>query len=821
MFPVRLVLAIAAIIATATAPSQAAIITISTNADTYISNGNSNEGTRTFLRVRRTGDTRTLVRFDQAAINAAVSGGTLQSATLRFFIEDNSESWGTGREIDTHRVLQNWTELGATHNCPIDTNTSNGSADCAVQWGGGNFVSLATASYLQTDGLVGLVSLDVTADVSAFIGGTNNFGWIVKKRDESASGTIEYTSREGTANQEPKLILDVFFPPTNTPTHTPTNTPTNTPTATPTHTPTNTPTHTPTHTATPNVNCGPAPIAGCRQSVVSNKSSLQLKKSGGTKDKLTFRWNKGAATNLVDLGNPSSTTTYTLCVYDQTANVSSLIVQALVPPGGTCHNGKPCWKSTSKGFRYSDRGAGNDGIKTINLKSGTAGKAKILVKGQGVGLGLPTLPLNQNQAVIAQMKNNRNAGECWEARFSSPATKNDVEQFKDKGDAPITFAPTATNTHTQTPTHTFTPTATPAGSAATATPTDTPVDTPTAGPPTDTPTDTPTAGPPTDTPTAPAATSTPTSTPTQTPTATVEAVICTLNNQVGGSALRLRTAASPGGVLVRPNGSLRLITGPTGPNGQRATTCEVIEIDAIPLLGIGDVCVAPAGPCQPAVQACTGGAPLNLDVKANHNIGACGSQAACAASCNAHCDTFGATYDRQDSSCEGFCAGGPNHEMACTQDSQCPNGTCPGQEPTQAGPHAGVCNCTCLGDELGANAPAGSMSCNLGLAITVERDNNQICGDAIPSITLAPLCGGITTTNAMGKAINVNNVSSGSVSRLPPGNANVAPYQVNGALKTCAQVDSQQLTGFKLVGYLMFYDSSLNDILVEEEFVCQ
>jgi hypothetical protein len=71
--------------------------------------------------------------------------------------------------------------------------------------------------------------------------------WLVKKRDEAQNGSVEYTSKEGTLGQRPRLLLDMVITPSNTPTRTPTST--FTPTRTPTSTPT--PTHTPTATATP------------------------------------------------------------------------------------------------------------------------------------------------------------------------------------------------------------------------------------------------------------------------------------------------------------------------------------------------------------------------------------------------------------------------------------------------------------------------------------------------------------------------------------------------------------------------------------------
>ena len=434
----RLGLAFAAAMLVTAAPSSAVITTLSATADAYLRGAleNTNTGSETFVRVRKTGPNRTLVRFDQAAIASAAAVGILQTATLQFNAEFSSTTWGSGRLVDAHRVTVDWTEAGTTWNCPIDTDPGNLDPDCAVQWAGGTFDATVTGSYTQTDGFTGTVQIDVTSDVQAFLSGTTNLGWIVKKRLEGQSGLVDYTSLEGTANLEPKLILDVFVPPTATPTETPTETPTPTNTATPTSTPTPTDTATVTPTLTPDPNCGTGPLSGCRQSAVANKSLLFLKKKGGLRDKLVFKWIKGESTDLADFGDPLVDTTYSLCIYDQNAGVSSLILEAIVPPGGTC-SGRPCWKNINRGFKYRDRFVVADGIKVMKLKSGTTGRAKLIVRGKGPDLGIPALPLGQDQTVIVQIKNNINAGECWEARFTDPARINDAEKFKDKGDAPF------------------------------------------------------------------------------------------------------------------------------------------------------------------------------------------------------------------------------------------------------------------------------------------------------------------------------------------------------------------------------------------------
>lgn len=180
-------------------------------ADTYLRQGsaNKNQGDETFLRVRQSGKNRALIRFDQTAILATVGAGSLASATLELTVE-KATNWGSeGRTVDIHRLMADWSELGATWNCPDDTTPSNSSPNCAAQWDGGLFAEDATDSLLHTNDLSGTVQFDVTADVQAFLSGTANFGWLIKKQDEGQNGLVECTSRDGMLGQEPRLVLVV------------------------------------------------------------------------------------------------------------------------------------------------------------------------------------------------------------------------------------------------------------------------------------------------------------------------------------------------------------------------------------------------------------------------------------------------------------------------------------------------------------------------------------------------------------------------------------------------------------------------------------
>jgi hypothetical protein len=64
------------------------------------------------------------------------------------------------------------------------------------------------------------------------------------------------------------------------------------------------------------------------------------------------------------------------------------------------------------------------------LKAGSAGRAKITVRGQGPKLALPALPLVQDPNVTVQLRSS--AGQCWEAAYATPAKRNTATQFKDR-----------------------------------------------------------------------------------------------------------------------------------------------------------------------------------------------------------------------------------------------------------------------------------------------------------------------------------------------------------------------------------------------------
>jgi len=139
------------------------------------------------------------------------------------------------------------------------------------------------------------------------------------------------------------------------------------------------------------------------------------------------RGGRGEADANGEFGDPTTTTAYTLCIYDESSGTPRLALSATAPAGGTC-GPKPCWAVTGNGFRYANRAGTPDGLQEIVLKARLAdGQASICVKGQGVNLK----PFVKDPSVIAQLKATN--GACWEATYST-ATVNGTTMFKAKSD---------------------------------------------------------------------------------------------------------------------------------------------------------------------------------------------------------------------------------------------------------------------------------------------------------------------------------------------------------------------------------------------------
>ena len=80
---------------------------------------------------------------------------------------------------------------------------------------------------------------------------------------------------------------------------------------------------------------------------------------------------------------------------------------------------------------YKDKLGSSDGVTKMKLKSGEAGKAKVLVKAKGDSLVVPTLPLTL-PVVVQLLVDDGVSPQCWQTTFTSTPKKNDAVKFKAK-----------------------------------------------------------------------------------------------------------------------------------------------------------------------------------------------------------------------------------------------------------------------------------------------------------------------------------------------------------------------------------------------------
>ena len=171
------------------------------------------------------------------------------------------------------------------------------------------------------------------------------------------------------------------------------------------------------------VGCPPVAQSGC---LTAGKSLLLLKdKADDAKDKLIWKWIKGAATTLPEFGAPNAGSDYALCVYAGPGEALIAGGEAVLPAGGS-------WTAAgSKGWKYDAASGLPNGIAKAVLKSGDPGKSKALVKGKGGDLPDPTLPIAGGDfPVVVQLLNDQTPL-CLESSFASGAVKkNEAEQLK-------------------------------------------------------------------------------------------------------------------------------------------------------------------------------------------------------------------------------------------------------------------------------------------------------------------------------------------------------------------------------------------------------
>jgi len=179
--------------------------------------------------------------------------------------------------------------------------------------------------------------------------------------------------------------------------------------------------------------CQPGPRTDCLEPTVAAKSRVLIKDNTLDKgDLFVWKWIKGEATTMADFGDPTTTDGYTLCVFDDGAEV----FRSTIDPGGACGS-LPCWRLLgATGYKYINRDRTPDGILKLLLKSGAAGKAKVILKGKGDNLPFPAGFLPMATPVKVQLSNST-PGACWQTTHVSMGPLiNTLDQYKSVSEGP-------------------------------------------------------------------------------------------------------------------------------------------------------------------------------------------------------------------------------------------------------------------------------------------------------------------------------------------------------------------------------------------------
>lgn len=149
-----------------------------------------------------------------------------------------------------------------------------------------------------------------------------------------------------------------------------------------------------------------------------------LKAKGDPKDKLLFKWVRGAAVTQSELADPTNVTSYRMCVY--TGNTNDLLEAFSIPASPA--NWSPL---SDKGYKYEEANSANGLTKILLKGSQTAGKSKVLAKGKGVNLPHPYLGIMPVPVTVHVV--NLDTGVCIEGVFdSADVKKNEDWLFKAK-----------------------------------------------------------------------------------------------------------------------------------------------------------------------------------------------------------------------------------------------------------------------------------------------------------------------------------------------------------------------------------------------------
>jgi hypothetical protein len=162
--------------------------------------------------------------------------------------------------------------------------------------------------------------------------------------------------------------------------------------------------------------CVNAPdVRPCRDAA---KSKLLIVDGDDDRDKLLWKWLRGASTSQPEFADPSATASYRLCLF---AGTSAVLAAAEIGADPQTWSG-----IGDTAFIYDDADASEGGIRKILLRSSAADRTKIVVNGKGANLPDVHPPLAL--PIIVQLLNTE-TDVCWGSTYTA-ADPNQTGRFK-------------------------------------------------------------------------------------------------------------------------------------------------------------------------------------------------------------------------------------------------------------------------------------------------------------------------------------------------------------------------------------------------------
>jgi hypothetical protein len=188
--------------------------------------------------------------------------------------------------------------------------------------------------------------------------------------------------------------------------------------------------------ATSQAACPPVPDTSCRFSLGAGFG--YQRSADPAKRKLSFTYANGASSTPADLGSPTTSDGYDLCLYVPSTLVGAMSAGA----DGDCSDGA-CWKAKATSVAFADKTGTPNGLTAIKVAVAKDGSAKTKVGVKGKGGNLPDLTIPFAAPLYVQLRNT--VGACWGAAFSAAELTQDTPKGKVKAKFKAKALPTCSD----------------------------------------------------------------------------------------------------------------------------------------------------------------------------------------------------------------------------------------------------------------------------------------------------------------------------------------------------------------------------------------